>query len=87
MQGHAGSPLADAEPAHKVNGNDAVNARQVRYADDMVILGRPGKGPDLLRPSRCDGWTVADVAALARAIGPVVERARAAGVINRPGVR
>ena len=31
--------------------------------------------------------TPADVAALARAIGPVVERARAAGVINRPEVR
>jgi cysteine desulfurase len=29
--------------------------------------------------------TPADVTALARAIGPVVERARAAGMINRPG--
>lgn len=34
---------------HKVNGNDELDAKLVRYADDMVILCRPGNGPALLR--------------------------------------
>ena len=33
----------------KVNGNDELDAKLVRYADDMVILGRPGSGPELHR--------------------------------------
>jgi retron-type reverse transcriptase len=32
---------------HKVNGNEDLNARLVRYADDMVILCRPGNGAAL----------------------------------------
>lgn len=34
---------------HKVNGNDELEARLVRYADDMVILCRSGCAPALLR--------------------------------------
>jgi cysteine desulfurase len=47
----------------------------------------PEKARGSLRFSLGHTSTAADVAALARAIGPVVERARAAGVINRLGVR
>jgi cysteine desulfurase len=60
-------------------------------AEPSHVLLAMGVSPETargsLRFSLGHTSTVADVAALARAIGPVVERARAAGVINRPGVR
>jgi cysteine desulfurase len=60
-------------------------------AEPSHVLLAMGIPPDVaqgsLRFSLGHTSTAADVTALARAIGPVVERARAAGVINRPGVR
>ena len=60
-------------------------------AEPSHVLLAMGVSPETargsLRFSLGHTSTVADVAALARAIGPVVERARSAGVINRPGVR
>jgi cysteine desulfurase len=60
-------------------------------AEPSHVLLAMGVSPETargsLRFSLGHTSTMADVAALARAIGPVVERARAAGVINRPGVR
>jgi cysteine desulfurase len=60
-------------------------------AEPSHVLLAMGVSPETargsLRFSLGHTSTPADVAALARAIGPVVERARAAGVINRPEVR
>jgi cysteine desulfurase len=58
-------------------------------AEPSHVLLAMGIPPDVaqgsLRFSLGHTSTPADVTALARAIGPVVERARAAGMVNRPG--
>jgi len=79
--------LLDAQGIECSTGS-ACTAGVAEASHVLLAMGIP---PDVaqgsLRFSLGHTSTPADVSALARAIGPVVERARAAGMVNRPGVR